>query len=118
MLFRSALTSQLLIVAALFQVADGVQVTSISALRGLSDVRIPALVAVVAYWFVALPIGSVLAFRMRLGAVGMWIGLAAGLVAAAVGLAWRFHRKTRKPGSFRRVSPTVGVVFPEHGLLP
>src|SRR5688572_3093394 len=68
-----SLTAQLLIVAAVFQVADGVQVVSLSALRGLSDVRVPALVAVLAYWFLALPIGSALAFLAHRGAVGMWI---------------------------------------------
>jgi MATE family multidrug resistance protein len=93
------LTAQLLIVAAVFQVADGVQVVSISALRGLSDVRVPALIAVLAYWFLALPIGSALAFLAHRGAVGIWIGLALGLGAAACGLLWRFHRRTVKAAS-------------------
>ncbi len=91
-----SLTAQLLIVAAVFQVADGVQVVSISALRGLADVRVPALIAVLAYWFLALPIGSALAFLAHRGAVGMWIGLALGLGAAACGLLWRFHLRTGK----------------------
>jgi MATE family multidrug resistance protein len=113
-----ALTAQLLIVAAAFQIADGVQVTSISALRGLADVRVPALIAILAYWFVALPLGSVLAFGARYGAVGMWIGLAAGLGAAAIGLAWRFHLKTRQADrSFPATQPVVET-FPEHGSLP
>lgn len=113
-----ALTAQLLIVAAVFQIADGMQVTSLSALRGLSDVRVPAVIAVVAYWLVALPIGSVLAFRVQLGAVGMWIGLAAGLSAAAAGLTWRFHRHTRKTAPHRPIPPPVAETFPEHGALP
>jgi MATE family multidrug resistance protein len=113
-----ALTAQLLIVAAVFQIADGVQVTSISALRGLSDVRVPAVIAVVAYWFVALPVGYGLAFRAHLGAVGMWIGLASGLSAAAAGLAWRFHLLTRKTQAHRAITPPVPETFPEHGSLP
>jgi MATE family multidrug resistance protein len=113
-----SLTAQLLIVAAVFQVADGVQVTSICALRGLADVRAPAVIAIVAYWLVALPLGSVLAFRAQLGAVGMWIGLATGLGAAACGLAWRFHRQTRKAVVRRREIPPMGAAFPEHGALP
>jgi len=112
------LTAQLLIVAAIFQIADGVQVTSLSALRGLSDVRVPAVIAVVAYWFVALPIGSWLAFRAQLGAVGMWIGLASGLSAAALGLTWRFYRHTHKSAPHRVVEPPVPETFPEHGSLP
>ena len=114
----TALTAQLLVVAAVFQIADGVQVTSISALRGLSDVRVPAVVAVVAYWCVALPLGCVLAFRTSLGAVGMWIGLAAGLGAAALGLAWRFHQQTATPDQHRAAAPPVVETFPEHGALP
>jgi multidrug resistance protein, MATE family len=90
------LTTQLLIVAAVFQIADGVQVTTISALRGLSDVRTPAIIAIVAYWGLALPIGYWLAFRAQLGAVGMWIGLATGLAAAAIGLSWRYYKLTGK----------------------
>lgn len=113
-----ALTAQLLIVAAVFQIADGVQVTALSALRGLSDVRVPAVIAVVAYWFVALPVGYGLAFRAKLGAVGMWIGLASGLSAAAIGLAWRFHLQTRKGRPHQAILPPVPETFPEHGSLP
>lgn len=96
-----SLTAQLLIVAAVFQVADGVQVVSLSALRGLSDVRVPALIAVLAYWFLALPIGSALAFLAHRGAVGIWIGLALGLGAAACGLLWRFHLRTGRGTAVR-----------------
>ncbi|HEX5218827.1 MAG TPA: MATE family efflux transporter [Verrucomicrobiae bacterium] len=113
------LTAQLLIVAAVFQIADGVQVTAISASRGLADVRVPAFIAVFAYWVLAIPLGSLLAFKANWGAVGIWTGLATGLGAAAVGLAWRFHLKTRE--TFRRKrssSPSLGVAFPEHGALP
>lgn len=112
------LTTQLLIVAAVFQVADGIQVTSISALRGLADVRVPAIIAVVAYWAVAMPIGWVLAFRTELGAVGMWIGLAAGLGAAALGLGWRFQRLTAAPSRQLPAKPPLVETFPEHGALP
>jgi MATE family multidrug resistance protein len=114
-----ALTAQLLIVAAVFQIADGVQVTAISALRGLADVRVPAAIAVVAYWLVALPVGYLLAFRAQLGAVGLWIGLAAGLSAAALGLVGRFYRHTRTPQIHRMMARPPGPeTFPEHGALP
>jgi MATE family multidrug resistance protein len=89
------LAGQLLFVAAFFQIFDGLQVTALSALRGLSDVRVPALVAALAYWLIAVPIGYGLAFPARLGAVGIWIGLAAGLGTAAGALSWRFHRLSR-----------------------
>lgn len=89
------LTVKLLLVAALFQVADGLQIAAISALRGLADVRVPALIAALAYWIIAVPLGYALAFPAQQGAVGIWIGLAAGLGAAAFGLTWRFHLKSR-----------------------
>jgi len=113
------LTAQLLIVAAVFQIADGVQVTSICASRGLADVRVPALIAVLAYWVLTIPLGSLLAFRANWGAVGIWTGLATGLGVAAVGLAWRFHLKTRR-GAERHPAapPPAGVAFPEPGALP
>jgi len=106
-----SLTAQLLIVAAVFQVADGVQVVSLSALRGLSDVRVPALIAVLAYWFLALPIGSALAFLAHRGAVGIWIGLALGLGAAACGLLWRFHLRTGKAISHTAAKAPVAESF-------
>lgn len=113
-----SLTAQLLIVAAVFQMADGIQVVSISALRGLGDVRVPAVIAVVAYWVLAVPVGAALAFPGQRGAVGIWIGLAGGLGAAALGLAWRFHIQTGKAADHRRTLPPVGAAFPEHGSLP
>lgn len=112
------LTAQLLIVAAVFQMADGVQATSISALRGLGDVRAPAIIAVVAYWVLALPVGALLAFRTQLGAVGIWIGLATGLAVAACGLAWRFHLRTSKAAAASAVAPSIGAGIPETGPLP
>lgn len=112
------LTAQLLIVAALFQIADGVQVTSLSALRGLADVRVPAVIAVLAYWVLAVPIGAWLAFGAHWGAIGIWTGLAIGLGAAAVGLVGRFHRQTRRAVGTHRDVPPVGAPFPEHGELP
>ncbi|HMP81731.1 MAG TPA: MATE family efflux transporter, partial [Verrucomicrobiota bacterium] len=112
------LTAQLLIVAALFQIADGVQVTSLSALRGLADVRVPAFIAVLAYWALAVPLGSLLAFPAKLGALGIWIGLATGLGAAAIALGWRFHSQTRKAAGTHRTIPPLGAAFPEHGTLP
>jgi MATE family multidrug resistance protein len=89
------LAASLLIVAAFFQVADGIQVVSLSALRGLGDVRTPAAIAGLAYWIIALPVGGWLAFKGNLGAVGIWIGLAIGLGTAAVLLMARFIRMTR-----------------------
>ncbi|MCK5103697.1 MAG: MATE family efflux transporter, partial [Cyclobacteriaceae bacterium] len=74
----------LLIVAGLFQLSDGVQVIALGALRGMSDVKIPTLITLVAYWIIGLPLGYVLGFTLNQGALGVWYGLLAGLTIAAV----------------------------------
>jgi MATE family multidrug resistance protein len=79
----------LLVIAAIFQLFDGLQVVSAGALRGVGDVRIPAWYALAAYWLVAIPLGAWLAFYWKLDAAGIWTGLAAGLAVAAIGLALR-----------------------------
>lgn len=89
------LAVQLLMVAAIFQVFDGLQVTAISILRGMQDVRIPAIVAIVAYWLLAMPMACMLAFYYQKGALGIWIGLALGLGVAAFCLTFRFYFKTK-----------------------
>lgn len=90
-----ALAGQLLVLAGLFQFSDGIQVASNGALRGLKDTRMPMLITVLAYWGIGMPVGWYLAFRAGQGARGMWMGLIAGLSAAAVLLFLRFHRQAR-----------------------
>ena len=87
-----ALAARLLLVAAVFQIFDGGQVVGAGALRGLTDVRIPTLITFFAYWLVSLPTGYLLGFKVGLGALGIWIGLAAGLACAAVLLGVRLPR--------------------------
>ncbi len=90
-----ALAARLLVVAAFFQLFDGAQVVSVGALRGLTDVRVPALVTFAAYWMVAIPGGYVLGVRGPAGPLGVWAALASGLAIAAVLLVWRLARLTR-----------------------
>lgn len=89
-----ALAARLLGVAALFQIVDGVQVIAAISLRGIMDTKIPALITLVAYWGVALPLGYLLGIRGTLGAAGVWAGIAGGLAFAAIFLTMRFARKT------------------------
>ena len=89
-----AIAVSLLLLAAIFQISDGIQVSAAGALRGLKDTRRPMLITVVAYWLVGLPVGWILGFRVGMGAEGMWIGLIAGLSVAALLLAVRFQRLT------------------------
>ncbi len=87
-----AMAASLLVVAGLFQLFDGLQVVSVSALRGVDDVTRPAWLAAFSYWGVALPMGWLLGLRLEWGATGVWAGLALGLAVAAglLGLrAWR-----------------------------
>ena len=86
------IAAALIIVAAFFQISDGVQVVGMGALRGLTDVKMPTLIAILAYWMVGLPLGYWLGFKLGYGAVGIWYGLLAGLTVAAVLLLLRFNR--------------------------
>lgn len=83
------LAAKLLVIAGIFQVVDGGQVISSSALRGLGDVRTPAWLGVFSYWGVAVPVGAWLAFSRDMGARGVWWGLAFGLGVAALTLGTR-----------------------------
>ena len=82
--------------AAFFQLFDGVQVIGASVLRGITDVRVPAVITFVAYWVIALPLGYAIGVRGPYGAVGVWGGIASGLAFAAVFLTVRFARLTRR----------------------
>ena len=90
-----AVAAQVLVVAALFQMVDGLQVIGAAVLRAIGDVKMPTLITFVAYWVLALPLGYVLGIRGSLGSVGVWIGIASGLAFAAVFLNVRFVRFTR-----------------------
>ncbi|TDE29884.1 MATE family efflux transporter [Flavobacterium ranwuense] len=90
------ITSKLLLIAAIFQISDGIQVVVLGALRGLQDVKIPMYITFVAYWIIGFPISYYLGKYTELKAVGIWIGLLAGLTAAALFLYIRFARLTRK----------------------
>lgn len=79
----------LLVIAGIFQLVDGSQVISSSALRGMGDVKIPAWLGIFSYWAVAIPSGAYMAFGLDLGARGVWWGLALGLGTAAVTLGAR-----------------------------
>jgi MATE family multidrug resistance protein len=90
------ITSKLLLIAAIFQISDGIQVVVLGALRGLQDVKIPMYITFVAYWIIGFPTSFYLGKYTDLKAVGIWIGLLAGLTAAALFLYIRFARLTRK----------------------
>lgn len=88
------LAASLLVIAGVFQLADGVQVVGSGLLRGLRDTRGPMLITIAAYWLVALPLGAWLALGVGTGARGIWFGLALGLAVASALLVRRFVRRT------------------------
>jgi MATE family multidrug resistance protein len=89
------LAVSLLFFAALFQIADGLQVAAAGSLRGYKDTRRPMIYSVIAYWAVGMSLGTYLTFWQELGPKGMWMGIIAGLTVAAVLLGGRFIRLSK-----------------------
>lgn len=99
-----AIGVSLLAAAALFQVADSVQVMALGLLRGVQDTRIPMVYAAISYWLVGAPVALFLGFGLGLGGVGIWLGLAFGLTCAAILMMRRFWWHIL-PGLDRAESP-------------
>lgn len=90
------IASGLLIIAAIFQVFDGLQVVMLSTLRGMSDVKLPMFIAFFAYLGVGIPISYIMTFNMKLGPQGIWFGYLAGLGIAAILFYLRFQHNLKK----------------------
>ncbi len=89
------LAAKLIILAAIFQIWDGIQVTMLGALRGLKDTRIPMVNNFIAYWVIGLTTGYLFGIHYDYGPEGLWAGLITGLAAAAIFHCLRFYKKTR-----------------------
>jgi MATE family multidrug resistance protein len=90
-----AIAANLLIYGALFQISDATQSTGVGLLRGLKDVKRPTLYVAIAYWVIGVPLGYWLAFSLKTGAAGIWLGFLAGLTTSSLLLNLRFLRMTR-----------------------
>lgn len=90
-----AFAVQYMVVAAAFQLFDGAQTVAAGALRGLQDTRWPLVIALFGYWAVGFTTAIGLGFYTPLEGMGVWLGLALGLVVVAVLLTWRWHRRER-----------------------
>lgn len=90
------IAATLLIAAAIFQISDSLQVIVLGALRGLQDVTIPTIITFIAYWLIGFPVSLILGTEERLGSLGIWLGLLAGLTSAAILLMIRFNYLTKK----------------------
>ena len=91
-----AIASQLIIIAGLFQYADGLQAVGAAMLRGITDVKVPMVIAFVSYIIVGLSVGLLCAFSLKMGAAGIWIGFICGLALAAICFHIRFNRKFKQ----------------------
>lgn len=96
-----AVAVTLLPIAAAFQIFDGLQVVSLGALRGAADTRFPALIALVGFWLLGLPLAAYLGYQTSLGPRGLWWGITLGLSSVAILLLFRLR--------FRFASPLVAV---------
>ena len=85
------LAASLLLIAAFFQISDGIQVVVLGALRGMQDVKIPTAMTFIAYWLIGFPISYYLGLHTELKSMGIWVGLLAGLTASGFLLYIRFH---------------------------
>lgn len=88
--------TMLLALAALFQMADALQVMALGLLRGVRDTKVPMLLATISYWVIGIPVSYALAFPLGLGGVGLWLGLVIGLMVAAAALMLRFWLRAPK----------------------
>ena len=82
-------------VAAAFQVFDALQVVAAQSLRGLKDARVPMILAAACYWLVGAPMCLLLGLALHMRGLGIWVGLAIGLAAAAAAMCARFGHLTR-----------------------
>ncbi|GHC55243.1 MATE family efflux transporter [Ulvibacter litoralis] len=91
-----SITSKLMLIAAVFQISDAIQVVALGALRGMQDVKIPMFITFVAYWLIGFPVSFYLSMYTSLESEGIWYGLLAGLTASAVMLFIRFNYLSKK----------------------
>ncbi len=79
-----AISARVFLIAAMFEISDGIQVTALGALRGIADVLRPMIYAVVIYLFINIPVGYLLGFVFELGEEGIWTGFLIGVTSAAI----------------------------------
>ena len=90
------ISAALLVIVAFFQISDGTQAVGLGILRGMTDMKIPTLITLAAYWLIGLPSGYLMAFKLDMGIYGVWYGLLISLTASAFLMMLRFNSKSKK----------------------
>lgn len=93
--FVVGVASQLIILAAIFQIPDGIQVNASGALRGMKDTKVPMNICIISYWILGFPVGYILAEYANWGVQGYWVAIISGLTISAALMARRFNNLTR-----------------------
>ena len=96
---------KILVLVAIFQIADGIQVSTTGALRGIGNTRAAMIANLIGHYPIGLVLGLTLCFGLGWGVVGIWTGLAAGLISVAAMLIGSWVRKTRTISEIRRIEP-------------
>ncbi len=91
------ISAALLVIVAFFQISDGTQAVGLGILRGITDMKVPTLITLAAYWVIGLPSGYILAFKLHMGIYGVWYGLLISLTVSGLLMMIRFNLKTTKP---------------------
>ena len=104
-----AIARQLILMAAFFQIFDGIQVVATGTLRGAGNTRASMLANLVGHWVIGIPIGLTLCFLFHWNALGMWAGLIAGLAAVAVMLLSVWRRLSPDLVDSSPVSPAISA---------
>ena len=79
--------------AAIFHLVDGLQASGLGLLRGIQDVQIPFILALLSYWIFGICSGYILGFIFKIGSIGIWLGMVIGLTVASISLILRFYLK-------------------------
>jgi MATE family multidrug resistance protein len=114
------LGSSLLLVAAVFQLFDGLQGVATGVLRGLGDTRTPMVTNLAAHWLFGLPVGYSLCFVVGVGVIGLWIGLSTGLIIAGAVLLhiWHNHIRTLLDAASHETEAAGRVLVRPYGEHP
>ncbi|MBT3487948.1 MAG: MATE family efflux transporter [Desulfobacula sp.] len=90
------ISASLLVIVAFFQISDGTQAVGLGILRGITDMKIPTLITLAAYWLMGLPSGYYMAFKLDMGIYGIWYGLLVSLSISGIFMMLRFNSKSKK----------------------